>query len=164
MGNQRAPTGCHTPIASAAFSPVIPSTAASILPVFPGTPPQLKVLRRRVESAHYRWPGWLARIGDAGLTRSMSRKGRSPDNAACESFFGRLKTAVLSSTVGSHHDRTVDSRARSSPPLSTGTTKRESRSPLALSARSNTERASESRHNPVQDFVRISGGSLLLRR
>ncbi|MFM9928402.1 IS3 family transposase, partial [Variovorax sp. H27-G14] len=42
--------------------------------------------------AHYRWPGWLARIADADLTRSMSRKGCSPDNAACEGFFGRLKT------------------------------------------------------------------------
>jgi len=42
--------------------------------------------------AHYRWPGWLARIADAELTRSMSRKGCSPDNAACEGFFGRLKT------------------------------------------------------------------------
>lgn len=27
----------------------------------------------------------------AHLTRSMSRKGCSPDNAACEGFFGRLK-------------------------------------------------------------------------
>ncbi len=42
--------------------------------------------------AHYRWPGWLTRIADAKLVRSMSRKGYSPDNAACEGFFGRLKT------------------------------------------------------------------------
>ena len=42
--------------------------------------------------AHCRWPGWLARIADAQLTRSMSRKGCSPDNAACEGFFGRLET------------------------------------------------------------------------
>ena len=28
---------------------------------------------------HYRWPGWLSRIADAGLIRSMSRKGCSPD-------------------------------------------------------------------------------------
>ena len=27
----------------------------------------------------------------ASLTRSMSRKGCSPDNSACEGFFGRLK-------------------------------------------------------------------------
>ena len=42
--------------------------------------------------AHYRWPGWLSRMRDANLIRSMSRKGCSPDNAACEGFFGRLKT------------------------------------------------------------------------
>ncbi len=41
---------------------------------------------------HYRWPGWLKRMQDAKLIRSMSRKGCSPDNAACEAFFGRLKT------------------------------------------------------------------------
>lgn len=41
--------------------------------------------------AHYRWPGWISRMQAAGLTRSMSRKGCTPDNAACEGFFGRLK-------------------------------------------------------------------------
>ena len=41
--------------------------------------------------AHYRWPGWIERCDDAGLIRSMSAKGCSPDNAACEGFFGRLK-------------------------------------------------------------------------
>lgn len=45
--------------------------------------------------AHYRWPGWLSRIGDANLIRSMSRKGCSPGNAACEGFFGRLKTELF---------------------------------------------------------------------
>jgi transposase InsO family protein len=45
--------------------------------------------------AHYRWPGWLSRIGDANLIRSMSRKGCSPDNAACEGFFGRLKAELF---------------------------------------------------------------------
>lgn len=45
--------------------------------------------------AHYRWPGWLSRMHNAKLTRSMSRKGYSPDNAACEGFFGRLKTELF---------------------------------------------------------------------
>ena len=40
---------------------------------------------------HYRWPGWLQRLEAADLTRSMSRKGCTPDNTACEAFFGRLK-------------------------------------------------------------------------
>lgn len=41
--------------------------------------------------AHYRWPGWIERIKTFGLTQSMSKKGCSPDNSACEGFFGRLK-------------------------------------------------------------------------
>ena len=45
--------------------------------------------------AHYRWPGWLTRIHNAKLIRSMSRKGCWPDNAACEGFFGRLKTELF---------------------------------------------------------------------
>ena len=40
---------------------------------------------------HYRWPGWIDRMEYTGLTRSMSEKGCSPDNAACEGFFGHLK-------------------------------------------------------------------------
>ncbi len=36
--------------------------------------------------------GWLTRISEARLVRSMSRKGCSQDNAACEFFFGRFKT------------------------------------------------------------------------
>ena len=44
---------------------------------------------------HYRWPGWLSRIAGAKLIRSMSRKGCSPDNAACEGFFGRLKIEMF---------------------------------------------------------------------
>ena len=46
-------------------------------------------------SAPYRWPGWLARIEDANLIRSLSNKGCSPDNAACEGFFGQLTTELF---------------------------------------------------------------------
>lgn len=45
--------------------------------------------------AHYRWPGWLSRIGNANIVRSMSRKGCSPDNAAFDGFFGRLKNELF---------------------------------------------------------------------
>ena len=45
--------------------------------------------------AHYRWPGWIERMEKAGLTRSMSKKGCSPDNSACEGFFGRLKNEMF---------------------------------------------------------------------
>ena len=47
---------------------------------------------------HYRTPDWVAGCEAAGVTRSMSRKGHSPDNAACEGFFGRLKVEFF-------HDR-----------------------------------------------------------
>lgn len=40
---------------------------------------------------HYRWPGWISICEDNDLTRSMSAKGCSPDNAAMEGFFGLLK-------------------------------------------------------------------------
>lgn len=45
--------------------------------------------------AHYRWPGWIQRMDAARLTRSMSKKGCSPDNSACEGFFGRLKNEMF---------------------------------------------------------------------
>ncbi|ORM63945.1 transposase [Pantoea rodasii] len=44
--------------------------------------------------SHYRWPGWQDRIKASGLIRSMSRKGCSSDNAACEGFFGRVKNEM----------------------------------------------------------------------
>lgn len=44
---------------------------------------------------HYRWPGWIGRMESRGLPRSMSGKGCSPDNAACEGFFGRLKNEMF---------------------------------------------------------------------
>lgn len=44
---------------------------------------------------HYRWPGWIERMDQAQLKRSMSKKGCSPDNAACEGLFGRLKNEMF---------------------------------------------------------------------
>ena len=43
----------------------------------------------------YRWPEWISIMEKAGLRRSMSKKGCSPDNAACEGFFGHLKTEMF---------------------------------------------------------------------
>ena len=40
---------------------------------------------------HCRWPEWIRICEENSLMRSMSAKGRSPDNAAAEGFFGRLK-------------------------------------------------------------------------
>jgi len=44
---------------------------------------------------HYRWPGWINRMNAALLRRSMSKKGCSPDNSACEGFFGRMKNEMF---------------------------------------------------------------------
>lgn len=44
---------------------------------------------------HYRWSGWIERMEKSGLTRSMSKKGCSPDNSACEGFFGILKNEMF---------------------------------------------------------------------
>ena len=44
---------------------------------------------------HYRWPGWIQRMDDNNLIRSMSRKGCSADNSSCEGFFGRLKNEMF---------------------------------------------------------------------
>ena len=44
---------------------------------------------------HYRWPGWIEGCEKYGITRSMSKKGCSPDNSACEGFFGRLKVELF---------------------------------------------------------------------
>lgn len=45
---------------------------------------------------HYRWPGWIDRMEKNGFIRSMSKKGCSPDNSACEGVFGRIKNEMFS--------------------------------------------------------------------
>lgn len=40
---------------------------------------------------HYRLDCWIDRMNQYGYTRSMSKKGCSPDNSACEGFFGIIK-------------------------------------------------------------------------
>lgn len=44
---------------------------------------------------HYRWLSWIRKVESASLIRSMSKKGCSPDNAACEGFCGRLKNEMF---------------------------------------------------------------------
>ncbi|VVE84527.1 integrase [Pandoraea sputorum] len=52
--------------------------------------------QRRSDYRHLMWSLVLARMALAYAgCRSMSRKGCSPDNAACESFFGRLKAELF---------------------------------------------------------------------
>lgn len=47
---------------------------------------------------HYRWTGWIERMEKAGPARSMSKKGCSPDNSACEGVSGRLKNEMFYNT------------------------------------------------------------------
>lgn len=39
----------------------------------------------------YKWPGGISICDAESIVRSMFKKASSPDNAACEAFFGRLK-------------------------------------------------------------------------
>ena len=50
---------------------------------------------RTDRSSHCRWPGWISRMNSAGLQRSISKRGCSPDNSACKGFFGRLKNEMF---------------------------------------------------------------------
>ena len=54
-------------------------------------PSEAKPIIHSDRGAHYRIPDWINMMEEFGYTRSMSRKGCSPDNAACEGFFGILK-------------------------------------------------------------------------
>lgn len=44
---------------------------------------------------HYRWPEWISICEKAGIMRSMSRKGCSPDNSRMEGLFGTMKVEML---------------------------------------------------------------------
>ena len=55
---------------------------------------------------HCRWSGWLALMDRYGLARSTGAKGCSPDNAAAEGFFGRMKTESV--YPGRWEERTRD--------------------------------------------------------
>lgn len=44
---------------------------------------------------HYRWKEWISLLNKAKIIRSMSKKGCSPDNSACEGFFGRVKNEMF---------------------------------------------------------------------
>jgi transposase InsO family protein/transposase-like protein len=95
------------------LSPIIDCFDGSVLSWTTGVSPDAKLVNTMLDKAivqlkdgerpvvhsdrgcHYRWPGWIERMEKAGLTRSMSKKGCSPDNSACEGFFGRLKNEMF---------------------------------------------------------------------
>ena len=47
-----------------------------------------------VRGCHYRWPDWIHKLESACQVRSMSKEGCSPDNSACEGFWGRLRNEM----------------------------------------------------------------------
>ena len=104
----------HIPAGKVYLSPMIDCFDGMVVSWTIGTSPDAELVNTMLDAAietvtgsdgkpivhsdrggHYRWPGWLSRVADAKLTRSMSRKACSPDNAACEGFFGRLKTEMF---------------------------------------------------------------------
>lgn len=105
-------TEFQLPAGKVYLSPVIDCFDGQVVSWSIGTRPDAKLVNSMLDAAtgtliadetpvihsdrggHYRWPGWLERIKAAGLVRSMSRKGCSPDNAACEGFFGRMKNEM----------------------------------------------------------------------
>ena len=98
--------------------------------------------------AHYRWPGWLSRVHDAKLIRSMSRKGCSPESSDCEGFFGRLKTECY--ILGNGWTPLSKNSFRSLTLTYADITKSESRHLLALLVPLNTGKVSNWWHKPVQ--------------
>src|SRR5690606_1579391 len=106
-------TEIHIPAGKVYVSPVIDCYDGLAVAWTIGTSPDARLVNTMLDHAigtlqpgeqpiihsdrgsHYRWPGWIRRTQQAKLTRSMSRKGCSPDNAACEGFFGRLKNELI---------------------------------------------------------------------
>ena len=77
---------------TAGFSPNAELANRMLVKAAETLPEGAKPLVHSDRGCHYRWPGWLDLMERYGLTRSMSAKGCSPDNAAAEGFFGRMKT------------------------------------------------------------------------
>lgn len=106
-------TEFHVPAGKVYLSPIIDCFDGMVVSWTIGTSPDAALVNTMLDEAilhlsgdehpiihsdrgcHYRWPGWISRLEDAGLTRSMSKKGCSPDNSACEGFFGRLKNEMF---------------------------------------------------------------------
>ena len=106
-------TEFHIPAGKVYLSPIIDCFDGLVVSWTIGTSPDADLVNTMLDDAicnladgehpivhsdrgcHYRWPGWISRMENAGLTRSMSKKGCSPDNSACEGFFGRLKNEMF---------------------------------------------------------------------
>ena len=80
---------------SAGFSPNAELANSSLLKAAAALPQGARPTVHTDRGCHYRWPGWKGICERRGFVRSMSRKGCSPDNAACEGFFGRMKNEMF---------------------------------------------------------------------
>lgn len=105
-------TEFHLPAGKVYLSPIIDCFDGMVVSWSVGSSPNANLVNSMLDEAlttlephehpivhtdrgcHYRWPGWISRMNQADLIRSMSAKGCSPDNAACEGFFGRLKNEM----------------------------------------------------------------------
>lgn len=76
-------------------SPNASLTNTMLLEAIATLSPTEKPIVHSDRGCHYRWPEWIEIMDKAGLIRSMSKKGCSPDNSACEGFFGHLKTEMF---------------------------------------------------------------------
>lgn len=106
-------TEFHIPAGKVYLSPIIDCFDGMLVSWTIGTSPNADLVNTMLKKAidslepdeyplihsdrgcHYRWPDWIQLMETANLTRSMSKKACSPDNAACEGFFGRLKNEMF---------------------------------------------------------------------
>lgn len=113
-------TEFHIPAGKVYLSPIIDCFDGMAVSWTIGTSPNAELANTMLEKAintlnnlehplihsdrgcHYRWSDWIRIINNAKLTRSMSKKGCSPDNSACEGFFGRLKNEMFYSRNWDH--------------------------------------------------------------
>lgn len=118
-------TEFHIPAGKIYLSPIIDCFDGMVVSWTIGTSPNAKLVNSMLKKAigtlntaehpmvhsdrgcHYRWPDWIQIMDTAKLTRSMSKKGCSPDNSACEGFFGRLKNEMFYNRNWNH--TTIDS-------------------------------------------------------
>ena len=106
-------TEFHIPAGKVYLSPMIDCFDGGVVACSLGTSPDAELKNGMLDNAistlsagehpivhsdrgcHYRWPQWIQKMDEAKLIRSMSKKACSPDNSACEGFFGRLKNEVF---------------------------------------------------------------------
>ena len=118
-------TEFHIPAGKIYLSPIIDCFDGMVVSWTIGTSPNAELVNVMLEKAistlnttehpmvhsdrgcHYRWSDWIRIMDTAELTRSMSKKGCSPDNSACEGFFGRLKNEMFCNRNWNH--TTIDS-------------------------------------------------------